>query len=103
LYAHVSFVSRTNPTGFLNKLAQPPSSAFQESLILARQIITSAPLALTAAKRAINGAIDGPAATSLEKGLDMERTLYDPLLGTEDRGEGLRAFAEKRRARFVGR
>lgn len=88
-------------TGFLNKLAQPPSTALQEALILSRQIVTSAPLALAAAKRAINAATDGT--TSLEAGLDLERALYNPLLETEDRQEGLLAFKEKRRARFSGR
>lgn len=39
----------------------------------------------------------------LQRGLDMERELYDPLLRTEDRQEGLRAFKEKRRPKFVGR
>lgn len=87
--------------GFLNKLAKAPSTALQEALILSRQIVTSAPLALEAAKRAINAATDGT--TSLEPGLDLERALYNPLLGTEDRQEGLRAFKEKRRARFSGR
>lgn len=87
--------------GFLNKFAQPPSTPLQEALLLSRQITTSAPLALAAAKKAIGAATDST--MTLEQGLDLERKLYDPLLGTEDRGEGLRAFKDKRRARFVGR
>lgn len=58
-----------------------------------------APLALRAAKTAINAAPDLP----LEKGLDLERQLYNPLFETSDRQEGLKAFAEKRRAVFTGR
>ncbi|WVQ72503.1 hypothetical protein IAR50_002059 [Cryptococcus sp. DSM 104548] len=85
--------------GLLNIYAQPPSSAWEASLILARQILTSAPLALAAAKKAIDGATD----LSLETGLDLERGMYNGLLDTDDRQEGLKAFAEKRRANFSGR
>ena len=56
-----------------------------------------APLALAAVKAAIE------AEMSLEDGLTLERRLYNPLLKTQDRNEGLKAFAEKRRARFTGR
>lgn len=59
----------------------------------------AAPLALQAAKRAIEGASD----LSLEHGLDLERKVYNTLLDTEDRQEGLRAFAEKRKSKFQGR
>jgi methylglutaconyl-CoA hydratase len=38
----------------------------------------------------------------LEQGLDEERRIYNTLLETEDRQEGLRAFAEKRKPRFRG-
>jgi methylglutaconyl-CoA hydratase len=86
--------------GFLTKYIPPPATALSESILLARQIVTSAPLALTAAKRAIDAAADG---LQLERGLDLERALYDPLLATRDRDEGLAAFREKRRARFEGR
>lgn len=58
-----------------------------------------APLALQAAKQAIESASDLP----LEKGLDLERKAYNTLLDTEDRQEGLRAFAEKRKSKFQGR
>ncbi|WVN88395.1 uncharacterized protein L203_103603 [Cryptococcus depauperatus CBS 7841] len=84
--------------GLLNTFALPPSSAQEASLILVRQIITSAPLALASAKRAISFAPELP----LEEGLDLERRVYNGLLDTEDRQEGLKAFAEKRKARFTG-
>jgi enoyl-CoA hydratase/carnithine racemase len=58
-----------------------------------------APLALRAAKTAI----DAVPYTPLEEGLDLERRVYNGLLLTEDRNEGLRAFAEKRRAVFTGK
>ncbi|WWD17226.1 hypothetical protein CI109_101664 [Kwoniella shandongensis] len=84
--------------GLLNLYAQPPSTPLESTLILSRQILTSAPLALTAAKTAINAAPHLP----LGKGLDLERGVYNGLLDTDDRQEGLAAFAEKRRARFTG-
>ena len=61
--------------------------------------LMAAPLALDAAKQAINASPYLP----LEQGLDLERKTYNTLLETEDRQEGLRAFAEKRRARFQGK
>ncbi|KAK8864470.1 hypothetical protein IAR55_001720 [Kwoniella newhampshirensis] len=85
--------------GLLNIYAQPPSTPFKSSLILARLILTSAPLALSAAKSAINAA----PYLSLADGLDLERGIYNGLLDTDDRQEGLRAFAEKRKATFKGR
>ncbi|ORX36580.1 ClpP/crotonase-like domain-containing protein [Kockovaella imperatae] len=85
--------------GLVNLLAREPSSAWDAALALSRQILTSAPLALRAAKMAIDSAVDLP----LEQGLDMERKAYATLLDSEDRKEGLRAFAEKRRAKFQGK
>jgi len=54
---------------------------------------------LKAAKRAIHAAESLP---TLEQGLDFERKMADSLLGTKDRMEGLKAFAEKRKAVFTG-
>jgi enoyl-CoA hydratase/carnithine racemase len=58
-----------------------------------------APIAVGLAKRAIDDgfAMDLPAA------LALERELYERTLATEDRQEGLRAFAEKRPPVFRGR
>nr|XP_019046407.1 methylglutaconyl-CoA hydratase [Kwoniella bestiolae CBS 10118]OCF25337.1 methylglutaconyl-CoA hydratase [Kwoniella bestiolae CBS 10118] len=72
---------------------------FQSALTLSKQIMTSAPLALSSAKTAISSASRLP----LEDGLDLERKVYNALLDTEDRQEGLRAFKEKRKAVFKGR
>jgi enoyl-CoA hydratase/carnithine racemase len=84
-----------SPTSFryYKSLARPDHSPHRAPLT------PPAPLAVAAAKSAITSAPHLP----LPAGLDLERTLYDPLLLTEDRQEGLRAFAEKRTARFQGR
>ena len=59
----------------------------------------SAPISVQQAKSAIERAH----ATSLEQGLEVERNLYDTTLFSEDRDEGLAAFAEGRPPRYQGR
>jgi len=58
-----------------------------------------APLSVQQAKSAIERAH----ATTLEDGLDLERQKYDVTLFSEDRDEGLAAFAEGRPPRYRGR
>jgi enoyl-CoA hydratase/carnithine racemase len=65
---------------------------------LARTIAASGPLAVRAAKRAIEAGAELPLVAAL--GLEWE--CYGEILGTADRVEALRAFAEKRPPRFVG-
>ncbi len=65
----------------------------------AAEIASAAPLALGAAKRAIN---DG-APRSLPDGLKIERERYEEVLVTDDRNEGLAAFIEKRPPAYKGR
>jgi enoyl-CoA hydratase len=55
-------------------------------------------LALTAAKRAIRAAVRTPG----PEGVRTERVLFLELFGTHDQREGMRAFLEKRDARFGG-
>jgi enoyl-CoA hydratase/carnithine racemase len=66
---------------------------------LASELEGCAPLSVARAKEAIDRGID----VSLDEGLAIERQCYDSTLGTEDRLEGLRAFAEKRPPRYLGR
>ena len=63
------------------------------------EIAQCAPLAMAQAKRAIDGGIDLP----LTEGQAVERAHYELVLASEDRNEGLRAFAEKRKPAFTGR
>jgi enoyl-CoA hydratase/carnithine racemase len=55
-------------------------------------------LALSAAKRAIRAAVRTPG----PEGVRTERALFLELFGTHDQREGMRAFLEKRDARFGG-
>jgi len=65
----------------------------------AAEIAAAAPLALGAAKRAI----DQGSSRSLADGLKVERDRYEEVLVTEDRNEGLAAFIEKRPPVYKGR
>jgi enoyl-CoA hydratase/carnithine racemase len=65
---------------------------------LAIEIAGAAPLAVAAAKAAIDGGEPLPIAEALV----LERRCYETLLKTEDRNEGLTAFAEKRAPVFRG-
>ncbi|MCG8504862.1 MAG: enoyl-CoA hydratase-related protein [Sphingomonadales bacterium] len=66
---------------------------------LALTISERAPLSLKAVKRAMREGLDLP----LERGLRLERSLFNKLKGTDDRKEGRLAFKEKRRPVFKGR
>ncbi|MEZ4399685.1 MAG: enoyl-CoA hydratase-related protein [Kofleriaceae bacterium] len=58
-----------------------------------------APRSLAMAKAAIDRGVD----VGLDEGLRIERQCYDVTLFSEDRDEGLRAFAERRPPAFTGR
>src|SRR5450631_3246018 len=65
----------------------------------AAEIAAAAPLALGAAKRAIDEGVS----RSLADGLKIERDHYEEVLVTDDRNEGLAAFIEKRPPTYKGR
>jgi len=65
----------------------------------AAEVAAAAPLALGAAKRAIDEGLAVP----LAAGLKIERDRYEEVLVTEDRNEGLAAFAAKRPPVYKGR
>jgi enoyl-CoA hydratase/carnithine racemase len=78
--------------------AVPPGGLREEALAWARLVARNAPISLRQAKRAI----DGGFALPLDEALDLERRMYQDCLGTRDRIEALRAFAEKRTPVFTG-
>ncbi len=69
------------------------------ALHMMTEMACSAPLALKAAKAAVDQAFDGP----LRQGLEREWQAYESILDTEDRLEALAAFREKRPPVFRGR
>ncbi|BGP45559.1 hypothetical protein JCM10450v2_001378 [Rhodotorula kratochvilovae] len=85
--------------GVVNYVASEGQSASEKAEEVVREMLQAGPLALRAAKVAI----DVGAEVDLESGLDVERLAYQTILQTEDRLEGLRAFAEKRKPVYQGR
>jgi enoyl-CoA hydratase len=77
----------------------PEGNALPRALDLASQIAALPPLALAAIKRA---ALEGPE-QPLPQALAMERSLFQSLFDTQDQKEGMRAFLEKRPAKFEGK
>lgn len=83
--------------GLVNKVV-PEGSCLEEALELARQIAVMPPLAVRMAKEAVLKAFEMP----LEEGLQFERKNFYFLFATQDQKEGMKAFMEKRKARFKG-
>ena len=73
--------------------------AKDRALALATEIAACAPLAVEAAKVAIDGGLS----TGISEGLLLETRAYEGTLYTEDRKEALAAFAAKRAPKFHGR
>lgn len=84
--------------GLVNRLA-PEGRLLETALGLASQVAANAPLAVGAAKHAI----DEGASLELDDALALELRKYEIVLASEDRKEGLAAFAEKRPPRYAGR
>ncbi len=70
-----------------------------EALKLAKVVAAKAPIAVQLGKEAVQAAFE----TSLEEGLDHERKNFFLLFATEDMREGMKAFIEKREAKFQGK
>ncbi len=83
--------------GLVARIA-PPQRLLDDAAALAEQIARNAPISLRQAKRAIDGGFHLP----LEEALELENRMYQDCLGTRDRLEALRAFAEKRPPVFTG-
>lgn len=74
-------------------------ATLDRALEVAGDVAACGPVAIRAAKDAIDGGLD----MELDDALIHERACYDRTLGTEDRLEALAAFAEKRPPVFKGR
>ena len=77
----------------------PDDEVVSAALELAATIASMPPLAVIAAKEAVNRAEE----LGLEAGLEFERRSFYLLFASEDQREGMRAFLEKRPPRFAGK
>lgn len=77
----------------------PAGQELDEALHIARRIAAQAPLAVAATRQNVLQAIEqGPLAATADTVLTQHR-----LADSEDAAEGVRAFVERRPARFCGR
>jgi len=84
--------------GLVTKVV-PAEATVDEALELGARIAAMPPLAVRAAKQAVNRAFEAP----LAEGLAAERKSFFALFATEDQREGMQAFAEKRPPEWRGR
>jgi methylglutaconyl-CoA hydratase len=90
--------ARAREVGLVNAVV-PADRLRVEAASWVADIALCAPLAVSQAKRAI----DQGAGRPLAEGLAAERLAYDVVLASDDRNEGLAAFAEKRPPRWQGK
>ncbi|BAN90403.1 3-hydroxyacyl-CoA dehydrogenase/enoyl-CoA hydratase family protein [Aeropyrum camini] len=84
--------------GIVNRVV-PPELLEQEARSLALKLAEKPPIALAAAKYAIDFGLE----SNIWAGLQLEASLFSVLFSTEDVIEGVTAFLEKRKPRFKGR
>ncbi|GII61920.1 enoyl-CoA hydratase [Sphaerisporangium krabiense] len=84
--------------GLVDKVV-PDADVYTASLALAERFADAPPLALRAAKQAIDHGLE----TDLDTGLEIERLHFSALFATEDAHTGLKAFTEKTKPTFTGR
>ena len=94
-----SYLSAEEALGFgLVNAVHPIEDYLDRTLELAQEIAQRAPLAIQAAKQAINQSFQG----TLSEGLSTERDIFYALFDSKDQQEGMSAFLEKRKANWLG-
>ncbi|XP_050422466.1 methylglutaconyl-CoA hydratase, mitochondrial-like [Adelges cooleyi] len=88
-YGAVNRVSEQNEQGTI---------AYEDAVIIAREILPNGPFAIKMAKKAIFHGQQVDAVT----GYAIEEACYNQVIPTSDRTEGLLAFVEKRKPRYTG-
>ncbi len=88
---------RAREIGLVNGVFAP-EELMEQVRKVAAVIASKGPLAISAAKHAINRGVDLP----LASGLEIEKGMFAGLFGSRDQNEGMAAFVEKRKAEFTG-
>lgn len=84
--------------GLVNRVTPAGADLLEDTIAWLAPIGNGAPIAQSAALRAVRASFDVP----LERGLELESVYYDETLRSQDRLEALAAFAEKRKPVFRG-
>ena len=84
--------------GLVNKVV-PAAELLTEAKKCAEKIAAKGPIAIELSKRAVHAAAELP----ITEGNRLERELFALTFSTADQKEGMRAFVEKRPARFEGK
>ncbi len=77
----------------------PPDELMAKAKEMAGKIVSKGPLAIKAAKEAINLGLD----VDIKSGCEHEAVLFAGICASEDKTEGTSAFLEKRKAEFKGK
>lgn len=85
--------------GLVNRVVEDVAGLREAAIEVARSIAANGPVAVRAAKRAVDSGSELP----LVEGLEVEAACYARTLETEDRLEALAAFSEKRKPAYTGR
>ena len=85
--------------GLINRIVPEGEDLLEHTVAWLAPIENGAPIAQSAALRAIKASYEVP----LAQGLELERVFYDETLRSEDRLEALEAFAEKRKPKYQGK
>ena len=83
--------------GLVNRVV-PAAELMDAARAMMRQILANGPLAVALCIEAVNAGVELP----LEDGLLLEANHFGLLASTKDMSEGMRAFLEKRDAKFTG-
>jgi enoyl-CoA hydratase len=95
---HVS-AQEAKQWGLINRVV-PKGQALAEAMKLASELCTNAPLSVQAILRSLR---ENQYHLSEAEALEREEAIGSPVFASQDAREGMRAFAEKRPPRFVGK
>ena len=94
-----SSTSQNAPTAAVITASPPPLSSMANAFLMAGAIARNGPLAV----RACKGSLCQGYGQSRAAAMVTERKAYDIVLASQDRLEGLKAFAEKRPPKYTGK